>query len=161
MGVVAGYSLVSPPPGPYESTRRGRAMAALLPIRRANMDMDIPSLLASIPTPTADDMLARRDWAREYTLVCLRRGPAPRDDEARNERLQLEHLQHLTKLQMLGKLVLNGPILIDHDILGVSVYAAGLDEARALAEADPKVVAGYLTVEAIPWMAVPHTEARD
>jgi len=55
----------------------------------------------------------------------------------------------------LGKLVLNGPILAEHDIAGVSVYACGLEEARALAEADPKVVAGYLTVEAIPWLAVP------
>jgi uncharacterized protein YciI len=100
-------------------------------------------------------MTARRDLARHYTLVFLRRGPAPRDDEARNERLQLEHLQHLTKLQMAGKLVLNGPILVDHEILGVSVYAAELEEARTLAEADPKVQAGYLTVEAIPWLAVP------
>jgi uncharacterized protein YciI len=55
---------------------------------------------------------------------------------------------------MLGKLVLNGPIMVEHEILGVSVYAAELEEARALAEADPKVKAGYLTVEAIPWMAV-------
>jgi len=117
--------------------------------------MDIAALLASVPTPSAEDMLRRREWARQYTLVFLRKGPAPRTDEARNERLQLEHLQHLTKLQMLGKLVLNGPTLIDHEILGVSVYASDLAEARALAEADPKVQAGYLTVEAIPWMAVP------
>jgi uncharacterized protein YciI len=100
-------------------------------------------------------MAARRERARHYTLVFLRRGPAPRDDEARNESLQLAHLQHLTKLQMAGKLVLNGPVLVEHDILGVSVYAADLEEARALAGADPKVQTGYLTVEAIPWMAVP------
>ena len=55
----------------------------------------------------------------------------------------------------MGKLVLNGPILADHDILGVSVYAVEPDQARALAEADQKVQAGYLTVEAIPWFAVP------
>jgi len=57
---------------------------------------------------------------------------------------------------LLGKLVLNGPTRIDHEIHGVSSYAAELEEARALAEADPKVKAGYLTVEAIPWIAVPH-----
>jgi uncharacterized protein YciI len=56
---------------------------------------------------------------------------------------------------MLGKLILNGPTLVEHDILGVSIYAAEQEEARALAEADPKVQAGYLTVEVIPWMAVP------
>jgi uncharacterized protein YciI len=117
--------------------------------------IDVQALLDGVPIPTAEEMADRRQFARQYTLVFLRRGPAPRDDEARNERLQLEHLQHLTRLQMVGKLVLNGPILVDHDILGVSVYAAELEEARALAEADPKVRAGYLTVEAIPWMAVP------
>jgi uncharacterized protein YciI len=117
--------------------------------------MDIQSLLDSIPTPSADDMAARRKFARRYTLVFLRQGPAPRDDEARKEGLQLEHLQYLTKLQMAGKLVLNGPTLVEHDVVGVSVYAAELEEARSLAEADPKVRAGYLIVEAIPWMAVP------
>ena len=117
--------------------------------------MDIAELLSSMPTPSVDDLKRRRSLARHYTLVFLRKGPADRSDEAENERLQLEHLQYLTKLQVLGKLALNGPTLIEHDILGVSVYAADLEEAQALAEADPKVKAGYLTVEAIPWMAVP------
>jgi uncharacterized protein len=123
--------------------------------------MDIQSLLDSVPTPSAADMASRRQFARRFTLVLLRRGPAPRDDEARNERLQLEHLQHLTKLQMVGRLVLNGPVVVEHEILGVSVYAAELEDALAMAEADPKVRAGYLTAEAIPWMAVPgDTSAR-
>lgn len=117
--------------------------------------MNIQSLLDSIPTPSAADMASRRRFARRYTLVFLRKGPAPLDSETRNDQIHLEHLQHLTKLQTAGKLVLNGPILVEHDIRGVSVYAAELEEARALAEADPKVQAGYLTVEAIPWMAVP------
>jgi len=117
--------------------------------------MNIQELLDRIPTPSAEDMAARRELARRYSLVFLREGPASRADEARNERLHLEHLQHLTKLQVAGQLVLNGPILIEHEIVGVSVYAAELEDARAMAEADPKVQAGYLTVEAIPWIAVP------
>ena len=118
--------------------------------------MNIKSLLDGIPTPSAADMTSRiQQLGRRYTLVFLRNGPASRDDEARNARLQLEHLQYLTKLQLVGKLILNGPILMEHDIVGVSVYAAELEEARAMAEADPKVLAGYLIVEAIPWMALP------
>jgi len=120
--------------------------------------MDINSLLQSIPTPTEAEMMERRKLARRYTLVFLRQGSALRDDEAHYKKIHIEHLQHLTKLQLLGKLVLNGPTMIDHEIHGVSVYAAELEEARALAEADPKVKAGYLTVEAIPWMAVPSEE---
>lgn len=117
--------------------------------------MDPQALLDSMPTPTQADMLSLRQGARQYTLVFLHKGPASREDETRNAHFQTLHLQHLTKLQLLGKLVLNGPTLIEHDILGVSVYAADLEEARSLAEADPKVKEGYLTVEAIPWMAVP------
>ena len=116
--------------------------------------MDIAALLASVPTPTAAEIAERVKQARHFTLVLLRKGPAPRDDPARNARLQLQHLQHLIRLQDVGKLVLNGPILNENDIVGVSVYATDLDEARALAAADPKVVAGYLTVEALPWMAL-------
>ena len=117
--------------------------------------IDIQALLDSVPPPTQEEMDTRRDMVRRYTVVLLKMGPALRDDEARNERLQLEHLQHLTKLQRLGKLVLNGPAAIDHEIRGISVYDAALEDALAMAEADPKVRAGYLIVEAIPWFAVP------
>jgi len=120
--------------------------------------MNIQELLDGIPTPTEEEMTARRKFAKRFTVVLLRKGPAPRDDEARNERLQVEHLQHLTRLQLAGKLILNGPVLTDHEILGVSIYAAELEDAIVMAEADPKVKAEYLTVEAIPWMAVPNYE---
>jgi uncharacterized protein YciI len=101
--------------------------------------MDIKSLLESIPTPTEEEMAARRHLARPYTLVLLRKGLPVNLDEAAEKRMQLEHLQHLTKCQLSGKLVLNGPVLVEHDVVGVSIYAAEPDEARALAEADPKV----------------------
>jgi len=116
--------------------------------------MDIEGLLPSIPTPTAEEMDRRRTSARRYALVFLRRGPASRETPD-YEQIHLRHLQHLTKLQMIGKLILNGPTLSDHEISGVSVYDADPDEARALAEADPKVRSGHLTAEVIPWIAVP------
>jgi uncharacterized protein YciI len=116
--------------------------------------MDIEKFLANIPTPSVADVEKHIQQARHYSIVFLHQGPASRTDETVNARLQLEHLQHLLKLQMSGKLILNGPVTAENEILGVSIYATDLDEARALAEADPKVKAGYLTVEAIPWMAV-------
>jgi len=117
--------------------------------------MNIDSLLQSIPTPTEAEMLERRNLARRYTIVFLRQGLNSGGDETLDQKIHIEHLQHLTKLQLLGKLVLNGPTMIEHEIHGISVYATELEEAQALAEADPKVKAGYLTVEAIPWIAVP------
>jgi uncharacterized protein YciI len=116
--------------------------------------MDIEKFLANMPTPSVADVENHIRQARHYTIVFLHQGPASRTDEAMNARLQLEHLQHLMKLQVSGKLILNGPVMVEHDILGMSIYATDPDEARALADADPKVKAGYLTVEAIPWMAV-------
>jgi uncharacterized protein YciI len=117
--------------------------------------MGVQSLLDSIPIPSAADMDRHRQFARRYTLVFLRKGPADRDDEPRAEQLHIEHLQHLTKLQMVGKLILNGPTLVAHDTLGVRIYAAKLEEADAMAETDPKVRAGYLTMDAMPWIAAP------
>ena len=55
--------------------------------------MDVAALLASVPTPSAEDMLHRRDWARHYTLVFLRTGPTPHADEARDQQLHL-HREH-------------------------------------------------------------------
>ncbi len=56
-----------------------------------SLPMDIETLLASIPTLSAAEVASRIPLARHYTLVFLRQGPASRDDQARNERLQLEH----------------------------------------------------------------------
>jgi uncharacterized protein len=116
--------------------------------------MDVDAFLASAPLPTRDEINARNARGKPYTLVFLCLGPNRIEDEAEEERLQLAHLQHLTRLANLGKIVMNGPILIEDDIRGVSVYAADVDEARALAEADPKVRVGHLRVEARPWFAV-------
>ena len=82
----------------------------------------------------------------------------PREGPA-YEGIHLEHLHHLTKLQILGRLVLNGPTLGESEISGVSIYAIDSEEARAFAEADPKVKSGHLTVEVIPCVAVPSDTA--
>lgn len=114
--------------------------------------------LETLPALDSADIARMVELAKNYALVILRKGPTSREDEERNERLQLAHLQHLAKLQLSGKLVLNGPILEEHDILGISIYAASIEEAKQLAEGDPKVQAGYLTAEIIPWMAVSSEE---
>lgn len=121
------------------------------------MDINVDEILAGMPVPTLEDMARGRARARRYTLVFLRRAPNPPPEEAPDD-LQMAHMQHLGRLQAAGKLVLNGPILAEHDLRGVSVYATDLAEAQALAEADPKVRAGYLFVEALPWVAVPSEE---
>ena len=112
------------------------------------------NLIDNLPDLNSDEIKRMVGMAQNYALVILRKGLASREDVLRNDRLQLAHLQHLAKLQLSGKLVLNGPILEEHDILGISLYASSVQESRELAEADPKVKEGYLIVEVIPWMAV-------
>jgi len=120
--------------------------------------MDLASLLGSVPTPTQAEMADRRRLAWRCTPVLRHTDPELPTDDATAERLQLEHLQHLTKLQRLGKLILNGHLLIDHDVRGVNGYAADVDEARQMAEADPRVRAGHLVVAAMPRIAAPCDE---
>jgi uncharacterized protein YciI len=54
-----------------------------------------------------------------------------------------------------GKLLLNGPVLDDGDLLGIAIYAGqDHDAVRALAEADPSVKAGRLRVDVRPWFGI-------
>jgi uncharacterized protein YciI len=94
--------------------------------------------------------------AKTYYLVFLKLGPAERKDKALLNELQMKHLQHLFKLRALGKLVLQGPLLVDSQLRGIGIFnAASQEEVREYMNADPLVKAGYLTVEIYPWMGLP------
>ena len=90
-----------------------------------------------------------------YQLVILRRPPtAPDLDDETLDRLQAEHLAYLGRLRDEGRIVTNGPVLDppDASLRGLVFYSVeSLEEARALAERDPSVVAGRLAVEAMTW----------
>ena len=78
---------------------------------------------------------------------------SPSFTEAVLARLQVEHLAYLRELGLHGVLVANGPFDGQRDdrFRGMSVYAAPLEEATRLAEADPMVRAGRLEVEVVEW----------
>ncbi len=90
-----------------------------------------------------------------YYLRLLKRGPLWIPAETPEvERLQAAHVAYQQQLRKAGKLTLNGPLLDDGDLRGVGVFLVGsLEEAQALAEADPSVQAGRLVSEVHPWMA--------
>jgi uncharacterized protein len=93
---------------------------------------------------------------RAYTLVLLSAGPIRDQGEAEADRLQQEHLRHLFMLRNEGKLLLNGPVLDDGDLIGIAIYAGqDHDAVRALAEADPSVKAGRLRVDVRPLFGIP------
>lgn len=89
-----------------------------------------------------------------YYFAFLRRGPkwtATRTPET--EKLQADHMAHINSMARSGKLVLAGPFENAGDYAGVFMFKTGsIDEAKALAEADPTVKAGRLVIEIHPWL---------
>jgi uncharacterized protein len=83
------------------------------------------------------------------TLLVLRDDAPALDDEAAAA-LQDAHLAHLAELHEAGHLLAAGP-LSDDKFRGLSILRTGVDEARALKEADPAVRAGRFSVKVMPW----------
>jgi uncharacterized protein len=88
------------------------------------------------------------------TVVLLIRGENAPDLTDEEERaLQDAHLAHLADLHQAGHLVAAGPLRDpDSYYRGLSILTVGVEEARALKEADPAVRAGKFRVVALPWM---------
>jgi uncharacterized protein YciI len=96
-----------------------------------------------------------------FELVFLRRpADAPTYDEATAKRIQREHLAYHDALRAAGTIVTNGPLLDQPDtsLRGLAFYRTGsIAVARQLAEQDPAVLAGSLTVEVMTWWCPPGT----
>lgn len=89
-----------------------------------------------------------------HTLVILERGPkAASFTEAELEKLQVQHLAHLTKLGNEGKIVVAGPFTdqSNESMRGACIYSVPIAEAVKLAEEDPMVKAGRLKITAMTW----------
>ncbi|TMK90591.1 MAG: hypothetical protein E6G43_05680 [Actinobacteria bacterium] len=99
-----------------------------------------------------------------FELVILRRPHDARSyDEATLERIQREHLAYHAALRSSGHIATNGPVLDqpDESLCGLTFYRTGsLDEARALAEQDPAVLAGRLAIEVMTWWCPEGTMTR-
>jgi uncharacterized protein len=99
-----------------------------------------------------------------FELVLLSRPENPREyDDAELERIHQEHLAHHDRLRASGQVVTNGPV-IDPPypaLRGLTFYRTGsLAETRRLAEADPAVRAGRLTIEIMTWYCPPGTMSK-
>jgi uncharacterized protein len=85
-------------------------------------------------------LLVLRDDAPELT---------PEDEDA----LQDAHMSHLADLHQAGHLLAAGPLLDrSSQFRGLSILNVGVEEARALKQADPAVRAGRYAVITLPWM---------
>lgn len=89
-----------------------------------------------------------------YYFAFLRRGPKWTPEKTpETEKLQAAHMANIVAMAGTGKLVIAGPFENAGNYAGVFVFKVGsLDEAKTLAEGDPAVKAGRLTVDVHPWM---------
>ena len=82
-----------------------------------------------------------------YQVVFLKRGAPGSTPEIQNA-----HLAHVKRLYKDGFLVAAGPIAAEGELRGVLVMKTrGVEQARELVAADPRVKAGQLNADVFPW----------
>jgi uncharacterized protein YciI len=87
----------------------------------------------------------------EFHMALLKRGPNY-NAAGMSKDLQTQHIANVMTLLESGKAVIAGPLGDEGDIAGVLIFRAkSADEARAWAENDPAVKAGFFTAEMHPW----------
>jgi uncharacterized protein len=105
---------------------------------------------------TPEQVKANVARGKTYILVTLNMGPTPRTDEAVVSQVRMQHLQQQFYLAQQGKLVINGPLIEDAHLRGISIYAVDdIEEVKGFLAVDPMIVAGYLTAEVYHWMGMP------
>jgi uncharacterized protein YciI len=96
-----------------------------------------------------------------FELVLLRRpASATHYPDEELERIQREHMAYHARLRESGHVVTNGPVdgQPDPSLRGLTFYRTGsIERSRELAEADPSVRAGRLSVEIMTWYCPPGT----
>ncbi len=89
-----------------------------------------------------------------YSFVTLKKGPSwSSEDTPENNAMQEAHLAHLRAMADAGHMLVAGPFSDQPDdtIRGICIYRVPLEEARAYANADPRVKDGHLVVEVMTW----------
>ena len=96
-------------------------------------------------------------------MLLRRPDGAPDYPDEELERIQREHLAYHARLREAGHVVTNGPVdgQPDPSLRGLAFYQTGsLERSRLLAEDDPAVRAGRLTVEIMTWYCPPGTMSQ-
>jgi|SRR5262245_14032110 len=89
-----------------------------------------------------------------YYLALLGKGAKQADSSTPGiQQLQLDHLWNVRRMLDAKTFAAAGPFVDNGNLRGIFVIAAkSVDEAKAIADADPMVKAGYLAVEIHPWL---------
>ena len=90
----------------------------------------------------------------QFQLALLKRAVRSAPRGGVSPPLRRQHMAYYQSLLTSGKALIAGPIQDDPEVSGVAIFnTKSADEARAWANADPAVAAGFFTVELHPWWA--------
>lgn len=91
---------------------------------------------------------------QQYFIAFLKSGPVRSQSKAEADSLQALHMAHLGRMYEAGYADISGPFGDDGEIRGITIYnVPTLAMADSLANLDPSVRAGRLTIEVHPWWA--------
>ena len=134
-----------------ESPDEARQMAQSLPAVRAGMlKADVQSWYAARNLITPPVWPLRQS---DYIFGLLVRGPKwTKEKTEETKKIQEGHMANINRLGESGKLVLAGPFEGDGDRRGVFIFKVNTqEEAQALTETDPAVIAGRLKIKLYRW----------
>lgn len=91
---------------------------------------------------------------QQYFIAFLKKGPTRSQSKEEADSLQKLHLAHLGRMYEKGFADISGPFGDDGDIRGITIYNVPTQKmADSLANMDPMVKAGRLSIEIRPWWA--------
>ncbi len=91
---------------------------------------------------------------QQYFIAFLKKGPNRSQSEKEASELQKLHLEHLGKMYKEGYADISGPFGDDGEIRGITIYNTPTQKiADSLANSDPMVQSGRLSIEIHPWWA--------
>ena len=91
---------------------------------------------------------------QQYFIAFLKKGPNKSKSPEEADSLQGLHLAHLAKMYEMGYADISGPFGDDGEIRGITIYnTPTLEMADSLANMDPVVQLGILSIEMHPWWA--------
>jgi uncharacterized protein YciI len=105
---------------------------------------------------TDEDVQATVASGKQYCLRLYKAGPNRNQPPEEADEIQKAHLRYLLGLRVKGILLINGPVIDDPELKGVSIFnTSDKEEVKRLSEGDPAVKAGRLIYEIFAWFGLP------
>lgn len=115
-------------------------------------------VFAQTETSQYDSLLAKSLGAddygmKSYVLAILKTGPKVIDDKAIRDSLFRGHMENISRLAEMGKLIVAGPFgKNDKAFRGIFILnVKSIEEAKELTNTDPAIKEGIFEVDLLPW----------